>query len=303
MLSRTDLLQRMASDLAMLPAHLATIIQTAPLRYKIFHIPKKSGGLREVAQPAREVKAIQRWVIREIGVHLPVHDCATAYREGQSIKQNAAAHTSSRYMLKLDFTNFFPSILRSDVYSHLNRHCSDLLDQGASKLVAHVCCWAPRRQRPLRLCIGAPSSPLFSNSVMFEFDTSLAAIAQQDGVTYTRYADDITFSARERGKVDSYVQVVKALLADLPYPRLALNESKTVLASRAGRRVITGLVVTPDGLISIGRERKRQIRAMYHASLLNKLNEKELDELGGLLAFADSIEPGFVARLRSSVGP
>lgn len=303
MLSQTDILRRMAADLAMLPSHLAKIIQTAPLRYKLFEIPKKSGGIREVAQPAREVKAIQRWVIREIGPRLPIHDSATAYRNGLSIRQNAEAHASSRYMLKLDFTNFFPSIVRSDLHSHLDRHCTDLLDPHARKLIAHVCCWAPRRQPPLRLCIGAPSSPLFSNSLMFDFDSRLAAAAKQDGVVYTRYADDITLSSRDRGKIDQYIEIVKALLADLQYPRLTLNERKTVLASRASRRVVTGLVITPDGAVSIGRDRKRLIRAMYHRSITHELNEKEMQELSGLLAFADSIEPGFSQRLRKSVRP
>lgn len=302
-LSQSDLLRRMSSDLAMLPSHLAKIIQTAPLRYKLFEIPKKSGGMREVAQPAREVKAIQRWIIQELGPSLPVHGCAMAYREGTSIRQNAEAHATSRFMLKLDFTNFFPSILRSDLQLHLDRHCANNLDLSARKLVAHVCCWARRRQPPLRLCIGAPSSPLLSNSVMFNFDSQLAALCAQDGVVYTRYADDITISSRERGKIDRYEAIVNSVVSDLQYPRLTLNEKKTVRASRAGKRVVTGLVLTPDGAVSIGRDRKRLIRAMYHRSLTHELSEKEAQELSGLLAFADSIEPGFSNRLRRAVKP
>lgn len=301
MLSQTTILQRMASDLAMLPSHLGKIIRTAPLRYKLFEIPKKSGGMREVAQPAREVKAIQRWVVREIGPRLPIHKSATAYRDGSSIRKNAEAHVSSRYMLKLDFTNFFPSILRSDLDSHLECHCSDFLDPAARQLVAHVCCWARHREPPLRLCIGAPSSPLLSNSLMFEFDSRLAALAEAEGVVYTRYADDITLSSRDRGRIDRYGEIVKELLGELHYPRLTLNETKTVRASRAGKRVVTGLVLTPEGKVSIGRDRKRLIRAMYHRSLTQELSEKEAQELSGLLAFADSIEPGFFQRLKHSV--
>ena len=301
MLSQSDVLHRMSSDLAMMPSHLAKIIQTAPLRYKLFEIPKKAGGMREVAQPAREVKAIQRWIVREIGPKLPIHDSATAYREGASIRKNAEAHVYSRYMLKLDFTNFFPSILRSDVYSHLERHCSEFLDPSAEKLIAHVCCWARRRQPPLRLCIGAPSSPMLSNSIMYEFDNRLSATAEQEGVIYTRYADDITLSSRDRGKIDRYGEFVKELLSELQYPKLSLNLAKTVRASRAGKRVVTGLVLTPDGNVSIGRDRKRLIRTMYHHSLSQQLGEKEMQELQGLLSFADSIEPGFSLRLKNSV--
>ncbi|MEF8714722.1 MAG: retron St85 family RNA-directed DNA polymerase [Accumulibacter sp.] len=300
--SQADLLRRMSSELAMLPSHLARIIQTAPLRYKLFEIPKKSGGMREVAQPAREVKAIQRWIIREIGPSLPVHTCAMAYRDGLSILQNAEAHAASRFMLKLDFTNFFPSILRSDLELHLERHCSGTLDAGARKLVAHVSCWARRRQPPLRLCIGAPSSPLMSNSILFEFDSRIADVCAQEDVVYTRYADDITISSRDRGKIDRYEEIVRSVIKNLQYPHLTLNETKTVRASRAGKRVVTGLVLTPEGQVSLGRDRKRLIRAMYHRSLSQQLSPKEAQELSGLLAFADSIEPGFSAKLFRTVG-
>lgn len=301
MLSQADLLHRMAADLAMLPSHLEKIIQTAPLRYKLFTIPKRAGGVREVAQPAREVKAIQRWVMQQIGPYIPIHPAATAYLSGSSILGNAAAHVDSRYMLKLDFANFFPSILRSDLCLHLDRHCAELFEPNARRLVAHVCCWARLRELPLKLCIGAPSSPLLSNSVMFEFDTRLNDIAEADEVVYTRYADDITLSSGVRGKVDRYEALVRNLLAELEYPKLKLNEGKTVLASRAGKRVVTGLVLTPEGNVSIGRERKRRIRAMFHRSLTHQLDADETQELAGLLAFADSIEPGFSQRLKQSM--
>ena len=301
MLGKAELLQRMAVDLAILPSHVESIIRTAPLRYKVFDIPKKSGGVRQVAQPAREVKAIQQWVIREIGPKLPLHKAATAYTLGASILKNAEAHVSSRYMLKLDFASFFPSIRSDDVLLHLERHCSEYLDSSAQKLVSHLCCWAPKRQPPLRLCIGAPSSPLFSNSIMFEFDSLVSEIAEHDGVVYTRYADDITLSSKDRGKVDRYEQLIAKILGELRYPVLTLNSSKTVRASRKGKRVVTGLVITPTGRVSIGRERKRIIRAMYHRSLKQGLEEGEAQILVGLLAFADSIEPGFSQRLKESV--
>ncbi len=301
MLSQADLLQRMAMDLAMLPAHLEKIIKTAPLRYKSFEIPKKAGGMRQVAQPAREVKAIQRWVVREIGPKLPIHKSATAYCTGSSIRKNAEAHASSRFMLKLDFTNFFPSIHEDDLRFHFENYLSKEIDSSARSLLAHVCCWAPKRQRPLRLCIGAPSSPLLSNSIMFEFDTRVAAVAERDGVVYTRYADDITLSSRDRGKIDHYRELVEEILNEWPHPKLSLNAEKTVRASRAGRRIVTGLVLTPDGNVSIGRERKRLIRSMYHRSLTQELDANQSQVLAGLLAFADEIEPGFSQRLKKSV--
>ncbi|WP_312529008.1 retron St85 family RNA-directed DNA polymerase [Comamonas sp.] len=300
MLNRIALLQKMSSDLAMLPTHLEKIIKTAPLRYKNFEIPKKSGGVRQVAQPAREVKAIQRWFVREIGLKLPIHKSATAYSKGSSIRFNAEAHVSSRFMLKLDFKDFFPSILEDDIKAHFNRYLSQDMDESAQSVLAHVCCWAPDRQIPLRLCIGAPSSPIISNSIMFDFDSKLSDFAEKDEVVYTRYADDITLSARDRGKIEKYTEIVKNLLIELQHPKLQLNTEKTVRASRAGRRIITGITITPEQKLSIGRDRKRIIRAMYHRSLSENFNNEKRQILEGLLAFADNIEPGFSQRLKKS---
>ncbi len=302
MTSAKDLVTRMAADLGMMPAHLQTIIRTAPLRYKKFHIRKRSGGMREVAQPAREVKAIQRWLVRELEPRLPIHAAATAYREGSSIRRNAENHVRSRFMLKLDFQAFFPSIVMSDVVLHLSRYCSEEYDSSAVRLIAYVCCWTPDRTPPLRLCIGAPSSPLLSNSVVFDLDERLSEQAASDGVAYTRYADDITFSCNQPDTLKQYPEIIQKLVDDIVYPRLKLNDAKTVFASRRGRRVITGLVLTPDYKLSVGRDRKRLIRAMHHRKTLGKLTPAEEQVLAGLVAFVDSIEPGFGERIEKGRG-
>lgn len=304
MLRENDLIEEMSGDLGILPAHLAQIIRTAPLRYKVFHIKKKKPGeFREVAQPAREVKAIQYWVIIRFGDRLPIHSAATAYSEGSSIKENARRHVASNYFLKMDLRKFFPSILASDIERHLESTLPDELDGSARALVSRVCCWAPMRAPPLRLCIGAPTSPLLSNSIMYRFDDFMSKLAIADGVEYTRYADDLTFSTKYAGTLDRYRDHVSGALRELEYPRLSINEEKTVFASRASHRRVTGVVLTPTGTLSLGRERKRIIRAMFHRNSLGLLSQDEKEHLAGLLAFADSIEPGFSKRLPGAKEP
>lgn len=302
MLSAKEVIGEISSELGMVPGHLQSIIQTAPIRYKVFFIPKRNGGLRQVAQPAREVKAIQRCLVERLVPLLPLHDAATAYRVGGSIKENASKHVRSNYMLKMDFRNFFPSISRMDVARHLEIHCGRHFDQSAIQLIAYVFTWAPKRQRPLRLCIGAPSSPLISNSIMFEFDSRLTARAESDGVTYTRYADDLTLSAITPGTLDIYPKNVRNIAKRLMYPRLSVNEGKTVFASRASRRIVTGVTLTADHKLSIGRKRKREIRAMYHKMILGELGGEEQSRLAGLIAFAEDIEPGFTTWLERTAG-
>jgi retron-type reverse transcriptase len=298
MLRANDLLEQISSEMGILPPHLAQIVRTAPLRYKVFYIEKKKlGTFREVAQPAREVKAIQYWIINRFNENLPVHAAATAYLKGASIKANALRHASSNYILKMDFKNFFPSILSVDIERHLESYCPEMFDQSARALISRVCCWAPKRKPPLRLCIGAPTSPMLSNSIMHRFDELVSGMALEDGVEYTRYADDLTFSSERANVLGRYPDHISRIVSELEYPRLELNSAKTVFASRAGHRKVTGIVLTPTKTLSIGRVRKRLIRAMFHRNSLGLLNQDEKEKLAGLLAFADSIEPGFTARL------
>ncbi|RQU41566.1 RNA-directed DNA polymerase [Burkholderia cenocepacia] len=299
-MAHADILARMANDLGMLPGQLANIIKTAPLRYKVFTIPKRDGTRRTIAQPAREVKAIQRWLINELRPQLPIHDAVMAYEPGTSIKKNAEMHLRSQFILKMDFSNFFPSISAEALRLHLELHCGNRYSLADRHSIVRACTWAPERAPTLQLCIGAPSSPLLSNSVMYEFDCAIAQKAKSEGVTYTRYADDITFSATERGILAPYFIFVKEMLQQLAYPKITINERKTVHASRAGRRVVTGLILTPDGKISVGRDRKRLARSMFHRRALGLLSADESIELDGLLAFIDSVEPGFSDRLRAA---
>ncbi|MHC9143369.1 retron St85 family RNA-directed DNA polymerase [Pseudomonas aeruginosa] len=300
MLNAQDVIKEMSIDIGILPGHLREIIRTAPLRYKTFKIPKKNGGERDVAQPAREVKKIQRWIIKKLTPLLPIHDAVTAYRAGFSIKDNAAAHAGNNFLLKVDFKDFFPSIIRDDIERHLGKYCGKCYDSTAISLLSYCLCWAPKRMPPLRLCIGAPSSPLISNSILFDFDLAISSAAQDLGVTYTRYADDISFSTARRGDLDKMLERIKSIICSVDYPALKINPSKTVFASRKGNRIVTGLILTPDRKVSVGRERKKIARAMYHRFRCGLLSQKEQEQLAGLLAFVESIEPGFRERLKIS---
>ena len=295
------LLRQMSSDLGLLSSHLNSVIRTSPLRYKRFTIKKRDGTDRLVAQPAREVKAVQHWLVANLLHRLPIHDATSAYRHGSSIRKNAAAHVASDYMLKLDFQQFFPSIKKADIKRHLTKNLGDSIAPDALEMIAHCLSWAPGRKSALELCIGAPSSPILSNSIMFDLDQALSTYCRRHNVAYSRYADDLTFSCNERGVLDSVLAFVRMSLADLEYPRITLNEAKTVFASRRSLRFVTGIILTPDHKLSVGRERKRQVRSMYHRYLLGRLDTGEIQRLKGLVSFIESVEPGYRSRLEASV--
>lgn len=297
-----NLIRKISQHLGMPPMVVFNFLHTASHRYKVFEIKKRTHGFRTIAQPAKPIKAIQRFLINEVFDELPVHTSATAYKEGTSIKENAEKHKSNKFMLKMDFTDFFPSIRTNDVKMHLRRYLPDIWTEDEIKMMAHACLWKPKREGVLRLSIGAPSSPFLSNSIMFDFDTQIAEICGQEEIVYTRYADDLCFSTNHPNILSSIEDQVKQILGQLPYPLIRINERKTVHTSMKKRRFITGIVITNEGNISLGRERKRDIRVKLHKALNSELDNSKLLNLNGLLSFAKDIEPHFWERMKQKFG-
>ncbi|HHE9092337.1 TPA: reverse transcriptase domain-containing protein, partial [Haemophilus influenzae] len=148
--------------------------------------------------------------------------------------------------------------------------------------------------KELYLSIGAPSSPFISNIIMIDFDDQISQLCANIGVTYTRYADDLAFSTNNPNILDELLEEIEIICKNLNYPKkLEINSEKTVFTSRKHNRTLTGLVISNDGKISIGREKKRKLRVIAHKASLRLLDQESLDKFKGTLAFLLSIDPDF----------
>ena len=103
-------------------ADVRRLVDRAPRTYKVYYIPKKNGGKRRIAQPAKQTKFLQRAFMSAVLEALPIHQCATAYRRGLSIRDNAKPHSGDGAILKMDFRNFFPSIRGLDWITYCREH-------------------------------------------------------------------------------------------------------------------------------------------------------------------------------------
>ena len=297
------LLSKISSDLLLPKDWLDYLISSAPHRYKVYDVPKRSGtGTRTIAQPAKEVKKLQYWVINNIFPALPIHPSAMAYVSGKNIADNTEQHADKPYLLKLDFKDFFPSI-KGDDFLHYSQDNDNLpvLNTDIQRLLK-ILFWCPKGTKTLQLSIGAPSSPFLSNAIMYRFDSLISAYCTEREVTYTRYADDIAFSMHDKEMRGTIYRQVQNILASLPFPSLQLNTRKTIFASKAHRRMLTGLILANDGTVSLGRERKRLIRAQIHYFINGRLSAQEINSLRGMLSFARDIEPTFVKRMETRYG-
>ncbi|MFL6728531.1 MAG: reverse transcriptase domain-containing protein [Sphingomicrobium sp.] len=157
--------------------------------------------------------------------------------------------------------------------------------------------------KPRYLSVGAPSSPAISNILMYDFDRELSARCAGAGVNFSRYADDITLSAKAIGPLLELENSIPRILTKTKSPRLELKREKRGLYSRAGRRMVTGLVLTPTGEVSLGRERKREISAMIdHVRKGKSTADDHMLRTKGYLGFAISCEPELMDRLRVKYG-
>jgi RNA-directed DNA polymerase len=294
------LIDKIASSFGLDRSYIALVAHTASHRYKTYQIPKKTGGFRTINHPARELKLLQGWLVENVFARFPVHKSATAYKKGSSTLLNATLHKKHNYVLKVDFEDFFPSITGTDVVRLLREHrhltSKTVLEELDVELVRRIVC------RQDRLTIGAPSSPIISNAVMFEFDRRQWSYCHERRIAYSRYADDLYFSTDKRDLLGNLLADLREYLARRVSPVLRINERKTVFTSRKRRRLVTGLVLTSSGTVSLGRHRKRFIKSLTFKNSMGALSGEQRLSLMGLVAYAKSIEPAFVDSLRNKYG-
>ena len=143
---------------------------------------------------------------------------------------------------------------------------------------------------------------MLSNVLMFDMDVRIFEDVAESFVTYTRYADDMTFSALRTGFMTGVMSKVAKVLRESSSPNLSLNPDKTVYVTTKYRRTVTGLTLANDGRVTIGREKKRIISAGVHRASLSQLGSTELQLLAGMLAYVNSVEPAFIDVLRKKYG-
>lgn len=124
-------------DIGISRIKLASSARRSPLKYKVYKIPKRHSGVRVIAQPTPEVKDLQRRLVGFLRTQLTVHPCATAYEPGKGIRENAQQHVNNRYLLKMDFSNFFNSI-KPEMFKNALLHDSVEIDDSTLMLLINI---------------------------------------------------------------------------------------------------------------------------------------------------------------------
>jgi RNA-directed DNA polymerase len=197
-------LNDVAALLGVKPTGLAFALYKIPpsLKYKKFGVPKKTGGERIISAPDPRLKLIQTRLAKllvecqlEVETKLKVKPrCVLAhgFKPGFSIQSNAINHRGQRWVFKVDLKDFFPSINFGRVYGFFMKNQHFSLQKKVATVIAQIAC------HENELPQGSPSSPVISNIIAHLLDIRLNELAGGNGCTYTRYADDLTFSTNEK---------------------------------------------------------------------------------------------------------
>ncbi|WP_234266554.1 retron Ec67 family RNA-directed DNA polymerase/endonuclease [Hydrogenophaga sp. NFH-34] len=235
-------------------------------KYNSFTIPKRSGGRRSISAPVPRLMLLQKKIstllndcLAEIEGKLssPAH----GFKLGRSIFTNAAHHRGRRYVLNLDLKDFFPSIHFGRIAGYFEKSRDFGLDPKIARILANVLC------HKSSLPQGSPSSPVVSNLLARMLDIHLAKLAKRNRLTYTRYADDLTFSTNLNvfpeavaKRVSEHVwQLGPELISTIGSCGFSINDLKTRMLYRSSRQEVTGLVVNDK--VSVPVEYRRWARA------------------------------------------
>lgn len=233
-------------------------------QYTKFVITKKGGGERQICAPASSIKLYQRELATILASYYNTKPTVHGYALNKSIKTNAKVHCRRRWIVNIDLKDFFNSIHFGRVRGVFLSDPFAFNDQVATTL-AQICCFEGVLPQ------GAPTSPIISNFICRRLDNELLEFAKRHKLSYSRYADDITFSTNlkniptEFGTIgaDNKLTLSKELMEIIESNQFVINESKIRFAGRNNRQEVTGLIVNEK--VNVKRTYIRRIRSMLHA--------------------------------------
>lgn len=260
--------------------------------------PKRSGGLRLIESPKADLKAIQRQILTGILNQLPISPVTHGFVAGRSIVTNARPHVSAAVLVKFDLQDFYVNvgskrILRLFRRIGYSREVAIWLTRLTTSIIPgnlpfptgdNYALW---RYRQRHLPQGAPTSPALANLVAQRLDQRLAGLAKSFGATYTRYADDLTFSGDETfaKSLRTFIQLVDELIR---VEGFRSNKAKRQVLRRHQRQIVAGVVVNEKP--NVCRRDFDRLKAVLHQCVKLGPSTQNRDQ-----------HPDFAAHLRGRI--
>jgi retron-type reverse transcriptase len=280
--------------------------------YHRFQMPKKRGGFRNISAPMPRLKHAQTWILENILNLVPLRDEAHGFRAGRSIVSNAEPHVGEDLVINLDVKDFFPTVTMWRVFGVFQ---SLGYSPSIATVLALLCTELPVEELELdnktwyvatgerHLPQGGPTSPAITNILCRRMDARLAGIADKHGFNYTRYADDLTFSASGEA-ADASQKLLWHVKKVVSEEGFELHPDKQRMMRDGRRQEVTGLVVNDQ--LSVPRKDVRAFRALLHRVKTSGLerahwkgsSDNLLDRIHGFASYLNMVDAERYADLR-----
>lgn len=254
---------------------LNSLLSSIPFCFQNISLPKKDGGFRNIKAPNEELKSIQKIIITEILKTVTLPNCVYGISENHSIIENAKLHAKNKYLLNLDIKDFFPSV-------HWLIIQKIFLELGFCENNSKILCQLTTLE--FELPQGTPTSPYLSNLALNNLDYRFFNLCKKNGLTYSRYFDDISISGNKKVKKmkNIFLEIIKTEGYDIKKEKIVEFYPPKL------EKEITGIIILPDGNLTIKSKDNlfNQIRSLKEKGF-NKLNlsVKEKNSLAGKISF------------------
>lgn len=314
----TQLLQSF-EELADIKDDVADLVKCAVFRpqvidslYRVYQIPKESGGFRTIEAPSKLLKRVQRVILEKVLYQsFRISNQAMGFVPHRSIKGNALRHcnfqqrldNTGRWLWKMDLKDFFPSISANQALKGLI-DTFNLMQDGSPLVrmkaityrqpynyvsyfmgIMYLCTYRERLPQ------GAPTSPFLSNLVYAKFDNQISGIVSTQGgrreIIYTRYADDVTISSTDKNKLFKIIPLVENLIEKKMGG--IINRKKVAICCHGRPMRVTGININEGP--SISRTKRDKVRMMlYHTVKQGWVGLHEKARLSGYRNFYRGVD-------------
>ena len=248
------------------------------LHYTIFRI-----GRRVILSPCDELKYAQKYFKTALNWVYPLK---------MDIAKSAKIHCGKKWILKLDIQDFYGSVPYEYIEQVVKNTCKRIKNADMNYYLMITTLDG-------KLPTGAPTSAHIANACFTPVDRRIRAYCKALCVDYSRYMDDMTFSADNKFLLNFVEEFVQRTLANFGYK---LNAKKTKYISENKQQNVLGLVVN-NKTTRLPKEFRQKLRAMIHSySVCKTSGSKQIDlkyrtwdehsiaQLKGYLAYAKHVD-------------
>lgn len=259
----------------------------------------------------KKLKAYQVFLNHIIISYMKINkNVVYSYRKESSVYQALFPHKQNKYFLKLDIKSFFDSVNVSLIEKSLIASISEyiLLEQDIKKYLKSILNIITYQEK---LPVGFSTSPKLSNAILYDFDNEIERYCRLQGITFTRFSDDLIFSANHDGCLEKVIDKTELTLKQYYNNIFSLNPKKTHIYKPWDRVHLLGLVITSDGNITVRQKYKKKIEVAFHyystdkikfADFLKNNFYNSMSSISGTINYMYDIDSSYVLKLKKKYG-